>query len=370
MDLTDGCLPVALDLSAGRIALRPLARSAFHEPWYDSAYPGEDERLVLWRPLDDLLAWAEADRASLAPPRALRLIAHTSRCGSTMLANQLSLRGGTLVLKEPLFLMNAALHAVRARSDAERRSAHGLVRALLAYCDAVARAHGRRLVVKLTSWTSLVVLDVLGGCAGPARWLLVWRDPAEVVASLTSSPPSWQALRHDPALRALLGLTARDATCGTPHSAAGCEDTTACEVDGEHDGVGGPGGEADVVFYAHLWRAVVEPFAASAPRPGGAAGVRFLDYAAFTADRAGGLRAAERWLRLGAPDDLPEGFAAACGRYAKSLGAEPFDPAGIHRRPALTPAVRSVVRRVTTPASSLLGNGVPALTAEGDHSRG
>ncbi|MFG2212163.1 hypothetical protein [Streptomyces sp. NPDC048638] len=345
MDVTDGRLPVALDLSAGRIALRPLALSGFHEPWYDVAYPTDDERLLVWRPLEDLLAWADADGACHSPPRALRLIAHTSRCGSTMLANQLSLRQGTLVLKEPLFLMDAALHAVRARNDAERRSAHAVVRALLAYCDAAAQAHGRRLVVKLTSWTSLVVLDVLGGLAGPARWLLVWRDPAEVVASLTSSPPSWQALRHDPALRALLDLAA-------PGAASEAE------------------AEADTAFYAHLWRALVEPFAAPEPRSGGEERVRFLDYATFTADRAGALRAAERWLRLGAPDDLPDGFAAACGRYAKSLGGEPFDPAGAHHRATLTAAGRSMVRRITVPASSLLGNAVPSVTAEGGHSSG
>ncbi|GAA0417273.1 hypothetical protein [Streptomyces luteireticuli] len=325
MDVTGGHLPVALDLPGRRIALRPLARSDFHEPWFDYAYRNEGEQPAVQRPLEDLLDWAEGQ-----PSRLFRLIAHTTRCGSTLLANHLSLRPDTLVLKEPVFLLDAALHALRARDATERRAAHRLLRALLAYCDATAEAHGRRLVVKLTSWTSLVVLDALGGIGGPARWLLVWREPAEVVASLEASPPSWRGLRDDPALRAALGLAAD------------------------------PGGEGDIAFHAGLWRALVEPFVGAVRD----APVRLLDYVTLAADPAGALLAAERWLGLAGTADLPGGFAAACGRYAKSADGEPFDPTGTHRRPALTPAGRAAVRRITDPALALVRTGAPLVTAE------
>ncbi len=306
-----GCLPVSVSLAKRRVVFTPLVDADFREPKFGETVQARGSTELYVCPIEAFTAQATRLDVQDQP----RLIAHTARCGSTLLANLLALRDRTLVLKEPGFLITAAQLFVTASSPGERAAAAGLVRGLVRYSCAVASAHARDLVIKLTSWTSPVVHHAMSG-AHSGRWLLLWRDPAEVVASLLANPPRWWTREDTRAdLLTLLG-------CGASASM----------------------GQAE--FHARTWRLIVAAFLTAAEE-GPAAPVRVLDYDTLTRGKLRALLAVESWLGLRGDGTAPPGFAAEQDRYSKASGSEPFDPSGAHRRAPLAPEDLDTVERVT-----------------------
>jgi hypothetical protein len=313
-----GCLPIGLSADRNSVLFAPIAHLArpeacFPEPRFDyavGAYDGED---FYTAPIVRFTEWV----AQLDVTVPARLIAHTSRCGSTLLANLLALRGHNLVLKEPRFLIEAVATVIWARKSRDRHAAIELVRGLLRYASIVAQAHSRQLVVKLTSWTSPVVAQVLAP-SSQNHWLLLWREPVEVVGSLMAMPPSWwnnMQARAD--VLAVIG----------PH------------------GLKVPAPDL-VEFYARMWHAVIAPFASwSEDYPETEFSV--LNYAALRADPLTAFEAIEAWLALETSGELPDGFTQVQRRYSKALGPVLFDPSGIHHRPPLSEQDQSTVQRIT-----------------------
>jgi hypothetical protein len=282
-----GWLPVAVDERRESVVLAEVGDFDPRASSFGAALSGLGERRVRLVPVAEFVASARA----LECGGPARIVAHVGRCGSTLLANLLALRPTATVLKEP-----TVLHPREP----------GLLRALLAYQRAAAHAAGRELVVKPTSWTCPALLAAAGD---GTRWLLLWRDPRQVVASELAQPPRWS---ESP--RALPG-----------------------------DGGGDP-----VEVFARTWAGIVEAFL---PGP---APVRFLDYAALSADKPGALRAVQTWFALPGPDALPEGFDAESLRYSKSGGRSTFDPAACHHRPALGPDDAARVDALTAAAVRVL----------------
>lgn len=252
-----GCLPVAISTARNSVVLSPVADATFHESAFAETIRalGRDELYVC--AIDAFIEQA----AELTPAQPTRLLAHTSACGARLLTNLMSLRPDTLVLKEPSFLVTAAQQVARAPGDAERARELDLARALFNYLAVAADASGRQLVVKLTSWTPLVYVPALAGHP-QVRWLLQWRDPAQVVAALMAAPPHWCVAEEGRAdLRALIGRG---------------EELT----------------EDRVQFCAEVWRELAIAFLTAAESDRTMA-LRTLDYRELRADPLGALLAAE-----------------------------------------------------------------------------
>src|SRR5688572_25814056 len=82
-----GYLPTEVDLDAGTVVLARLADADFREVWYADTTATATNRVVV------PTAAVTEQFAERVPDEPLRLIAHVSRCGSTLLANLLTLRG-------------------------------------------------------------------------------------------------------------------------------------------------------------------------------------------------------------------------------------------------------------------------------------
>ena len=317
--LTQGCLPIGVSMARKSVLLAPLADVAGGKPCL--LEPRFDDTLAAYRggkyyavPTAEFAR--QAARWEITDP--VRVIAHTSRCGSTLLANLLALRSQSLVVKEPGFLNQAVRQVIRAR-DAEARSAAAeLVRGLVGYLGAVAQVHSRELVIKPTSWTSPLLATVLPQQRRD-RWLLMWRNPVEVVASLMAAEPGWS----------------RNAEARTDVLTVIDSPETGSKL--------GP-----LEFYALVWQAVVASFTLHPA----------LDYAALRRDPAAAFRAVQGWLALDQDSELPAGFEQTLKRYSKGVDTVPFDPAGAHRRPPLSPADQAIVQAIVGDLAWIRGRAV------------
>lgn len=314
-----GYLPVAVDFDAGTLTLAPLAAADFHETWYDNTVAASSGAPLVTVGLATLLTGLGDTFSSGAehscPP--LRVIAHVSRCGSTLLANLLTLRPTTMVLKEPDFVTDVAQAVALATNGTERRLHHGLLRVLLDHVAHVAAARGRIPVVKVTSWTAPIIMACLADDTR-TTWLLQWRRPHDVVLSNRVDPPSW----------------------GRP-SERGRAARRAASLDAD--------GSDMIELVASVWSHVVGSFT------GAPAGLcyRTLSYDALRADRARALLEVEAWFGI-ASAGLPPGFGVESCRYSKGRSTERFNPTGAHHREDLDGATARRVDRFTGAAERLL----------------
>lgn len=307
-----GYLPAAVDLGAGTVTLAPLATADFRETWYDDT--------VAAGYTSPTTVTVGAFGSSPAPSPSLRLIAHVSRCGSTLLANLLRLRPTTMVLKEPDFVTDVALRIALTSDAAERRRCQELLAGLLAHTCRAAGSAGRIPVVKVTSWTVPVVMASLGA-ASDVRWLLQWRQPAEVVSSNQDDPPSWgEGSERGRAARRAAGID--------------------------------PSGTDDVEVYGAVWACVVGTFAAASTD----VHYRTLAYRRLREDKARALREVEAWFGIEYAN-LPPGFAEESTRYSKGRPEEVFEPTGAHRRGSLDAAAAHQVEELTGAAHRWLLDG-------------
>jgi hypothetical protein len=315
-----GCLPVGVS-ARDSVVFAPIAELSrpnpcFLEPRFSDAVAAYRRGQFYAVPVAGFAEQAgQLDGVPVAG-----IIAHTSRCGSTWLANLLALRATNLVLKEPIFLIQAVSRLIRARQGRHRHAAAALVRGLLRYLGAVAHAHSRRLVIKLTSWTTPVLTQLIP-VHESHRWLLLYREPpVEVVASLMATPPQWwRSMRARTDVITVLRATGSDPALS---------------------------GADPAEVYARVWHAVVAPF--SSPSTFGyppSFGV--VDYASLCEDPVAVFREVHVGLGLGEVDKLPAGFAEIRSRYSKGAVPVLFDPAGTHRRPPLSRDDQATVRRIT-----------------------
>ena len=170
---TRGWMPVRVDREPSGLVVdwAFLDGISFTEPFADQTLERamrDPFRLLVRRrgPVAEVEDWA-AHRAR--DPDGLVL--HLSRCGSTLVANALRARPGTVVLSEP-----PPLEPVLASSPDPVRDVRALVRAM-APEDPEAS-----YVVKLDAWAALD-LPVLREAFPHVPWVVLGREPAEVVVS-------------------------------------------------------------------------------------------------------------------------------------------------------------------------------------------
>lgn len=304
---SQGYLPTDIDAATGVVSLTRLAHAGFQEVWYDDTVAGADKadtRTIAVSEFVEQFAERREDER-------LNLVAHTSRCGSTLLANLLRLRPTTMVLKEPDFVTIPVRQSVLARDAAGTRTWDSLLTAVLNFSCHAASEAGRELVIKLTSWTTPIVMANVQG-SGNTTWLFSWREPEPVVASNRATHPSWgKDTENGRAARLLTGVA--DIATGS------------------------------VEFYANTWRRIVDSFL-SADRD---LRWRALEYQALTRAKADSLLAAENWFDLSRTAELPDDFDQESRRYSKGSRTEVFEPVQTHFRDPLEPWETRTVRAIT-----------------------
>lgn len=128
-----------------------------------------------------LTAW-QAASPGIAPTA---FVFHTSRCGSTLLAQMLARLDSHIVLSEPPPL-DVLLRAHYAQPALAARQTAWISGLLSAYGQR--RGSGERaLVVKLDAW-NLAELPLLRRCYPRTPWLFLYRDPLEVAVSHLTAP--------------------------------------------------------------------------------------------------------------------------------------------------------------------------------------
>ncbi|MCB1909710.1 MAG: sulfotransferase [Rhodocyclaceae bacterium] len=113
---------------------------------------------------------------------------HTSRCGSTLMAQLLTALDDCLVVSEASVVRALLSPQVRERGVSESQQVAWL-RALLGVLGAPRRGE-RRYFVKWEPWHS-VDLPLLQHAFPDARWIFMYRDPLEVMVSLDRECGGW-----------------------------------------------------------------------------------------------------------------------------------------------------------------------------------
>lgn len=314
----EGYLPTDIDVDDGVVSLAKLAHRDFHEVWYSDTTDDTDPERHTVAPYQAFVEQFAVQREHL------RLIAHTSRCGSTLLANLLTLRPTTMVLKEPDFVTIPAQRIALAVDRAEAERFDALLKALLNFSCHTATAAGRALVVKITSWTTSVVAASLRERENTS-WLFSWREPAPVVASNLATPPTWgKDTENGRAARYLADVG--DSQTGTAE------------------------------FYAKTWQRTVDSFMSH----GSDLRWRGLAYPDLASEKAASLVAMESLFDLAPSAELPDRFEQESNRYAKGPKAETFEPKKAHLREPLGQQEAKAVDDIT-------GRAFTALRDEQDH---
>lgn len=291
----EGYLPVDVNMDDGVVTFSKLTHASFCESFYSQTVASSAtgvSKIIPFHAIVDQFADRRDDEH-------LRFIAHTSRCGSTLLSNLLSLRPTTMVLKEPDFVTVAAQKIALSSHSSEAEYFDSLMNALLNFSCHAAAASGRELVIKLMSWISPSVLASLSHWTN-ATWLLVWREPEQVVASNMAKHPSWGRDTDE-------GRAARRATEIADIAIGSAE------------------------LYANTWCRIVDSFTSIEN------GVRWrtLEYEDLTRKKAASFFAVEDWFDLTTDAELPDKFVGESSRYSKGSGAEIFEPTTAHRRAPL-----------------------------------
>jgi hypothetical protein len=297
--------PSAFDVADAEMELIDVAGCAFDEAFFEASMQrqllADGSRVRVRAAALDVLRGA---RQYSQPPSAL--IFHTGRCGSTLLANLLSVVTDAVLLKEPPVISDLAAARLRAETEEARRWVEEILEATCRYlCGAVGRSSGRAFrVIKLAAW-NVGVAHVLLRYFPDTPAVFLFRDPAEVVSSLLFQPPAWHPL---------LERTAQGQAAFFPST--------------REEGAGGAG--SALALFAHAWRSAVEA-ALALPRER----VLFVDYAALVKSPLAELEGVLAHLRRPKPAELETQLASESRKYSKDASV-PFDPAGRHRRPKLS----------------------------------
>jgi hypothetical protein len=196
----------------------PLSEPFFEEP-ARRARNRLVSRLLRWRtplialPDDPSLAAAQAPDG---------LIFHMSRCGSTLVAQALAAAEHTIAISEPPPL-DAVIQLCAAHPDLSLENRARLVRAMVAALTAARTGNGTGngtgqagyKFVKFDAWHTLA-LDLLLAAFPDTPWIMLYRDPVEVMLSHQQMP----GLHSLPGpLTALLEIEAQHAVHGPDYTA-------------------------------------------------------------------------------------------------------------------------------------------------------
>lgn len=159
----------------------------FNGPRFEEAFLEETIQACMQRPfnllfrrrtgLEALERWAEAS-PGIAPTG---FVFHVSRCGSTLLAHLLRQIPDALVLSEP-GPVDALIRANAAAPRIGRARRVYLLRAMVSALGQRRSSGQGRLFIKFDAW-NLLHLDLIREAFPETPWVLLYRDPLEVLVS-------------------------------------------------------------------------------------------------------------------------------------------------------------------------------------------
>jgi hypothetical protein len=198
-------IPISIDVVGARSVVRwierpdaPSTMPSFARMTRELLDSGARQRVT---PIDALFTAEGRDPVGL--------VAHLSRCGSTLLMQSLA-HGGCIAPVSEAVPVNQLL----ARSDISEHERAGLlrgvIRALTPRDDA---SSALPLLVKLTSW-NVLFFDVIRAAFPDTPWLFLYREPLEALASHLARPATW--LADDGFLAALTHLHRLPSVAGLP----------------------------------------------------------------------------------------------------------------------------------------------------------
>jgi hypothetical protein len=186
-----GWMPVDAVVVDGRPGLMwmKLADVSFTEPFFqqtvDRVRAEHPKRVEQFTEFDALL---QLDK-ELPRVEPVGFIFHSSRCGSTLLANACRSLTDSIVLSEANAIDKLIARFITDAHDPIRESLYSVF--LRAVVNALAQnSNGRRLFIKF-SCCSVSQLERIR-CIWPrVPWVFLYRDPVETIVSNMANPPSW-----------------------------------------------------------------------------------------------------------------------------------------------------------------------------------
>ena len=191
---------------AGWLPIRLFVREA--TVWVDWCYRGDtalrapffqdDVRRLVSRPFNtafrrytpiaELVTWTRqsAGKVRVAPLKAL--VAHVSRCGSTLVSQMLAHQPTHVVMSEPPML-DMLINIRHRLPQVSREQQIEWLRALV-YALGQAPAEEQHLVIKLDAW-HIIERELITAAFPSVPWIFLYRDPVEVAASQFSQRASY-----------------------------------------------------------------------------------------------------------------------------------------------------------------------------------
>ena len=188
-----GWMPVDAVVVNGRPGLMwmQLADVSFTEPFFqqtiDRVRAEDPQREQRFTEFDALL---QLDKG-LPRVEPAGFIFHSSRCGSTLLANACRLLTNSIVLSEPSAIDKLVVRFITDAHDAVKESLYSVF--LRAVVNALAQrenGNGHRVVIKF-SCCSISELERIRRIWPRVPWVFLYRDPVETIVSNMTSPPAW-----------------------------------------------------------------------------------------------------------------------------------------------------------------------------------
>lgn len=193
LTINRGWLPVDAVVVDGRPGLlwMDLADVTFTEPFFQQTvdraraeHPKREERFTEF----DALLRLEKVIDSVAPTG---FIFHSSRCGSTLLANACRSLDDSIVLSEPNAIDKLVARFITDANDPVKESLYSVfLRAAVNALGQCRTGNERRLFIKF-SCCSTSQLERITRIWPTVPWIFLYRDPVETIVSNMTTVPAW-----------------------------------------------------------------------------------------------------------------------------------------------------------------------------------
>ena len=186
-----GWMPVNAVVVDGRPGLlwMQMADVSFAEPFFQqtvervrAAHPEREERFTEF----DALLQLDKVVPHVEPAG---FIFHSSRCGSTLLANACRALNDSIVLSEPNAIDKLVARLITDAGDPVRESLYSVF--LRAAVNALAQHQPASRVFIKFSCCSISQLERIKRIWPRVPWVFLYRDPVETIVSNVSNPPAW-----------------------------------------------------------------------------------------------------------------------------------------------------------------------------------
>jgi hypothetical protein len=186
-----GWMPVDAIVVDGRPGLLwlQMADVSFTEPFFqqtvDRVRAEHPKRAERFTEFDALL---QLDKV-LPRVEPAGFIFHSSRCGSTLLANACRVLNDSIVLSEPYAVDKLVGRFITDANDPVKETLYSVF--LRAVVNALAQHEGERRVFIKFSCCSVSQLERIRRIWPRVGWVFLYRDPVETIVSNVSNAPSW-----------------------------------------------------------------------------------------------------------------------------------------------------------------------------------